>query len=182
MRKIDYIVLELIPFLIFCAAVISFLLLGLFQTISYCACKDFKYGSCVLKYLRMSGNIWLDQALRYKFEDKKERISIGNYEFLKHRATLLSAVPILVGLTCLQVFWDVWLVSDGTDCEPKNDKRLECFFSIMGPAYNCSSATDLVGTNASYISFRCYQYVFEFTEAFADAGGTLTACALSRHG
>ena len=66
-------------------------------------------------------------------------------------------------------------MSDSTDCEPKNDKRLaiECFFSIMGPAYDCSSANDLVGTNANYSSFRCYQYVFDFTEAFADAGEPL---------
>lgn len=170
----EYIWLELVPFLLF------YLLLILFYAAHLLTCVcDLCWRSSKTKlfpaFLRQSGYIWLNYVFGHHFKETKDGIIIRNYKFRKGRATTFGLMLVLVICLCFEVFWDTFLLTESTNCEPGNDDEiLDCFFRGDIKSYNCSSAISLLGSNTNYTSFRCYQFVWNLSGGISAAGGTLT--------
>ena len=170
-NQLAYQHLDFVPFYLL---IIAWAFFSMYILLQFLGCQCKKLPLCLLRL----GYMWLSYALRQNFKETKDGIVIGKYKFHKRRAPAFGFMLIFIILFCVEIFWDIFLLSESADCTPNDDEKVDCFFRSDKKTYNCSSAVALLGSNTNYTSFLCYKFVWNLSGGISAVGGTLTACAL----
>lgn len=167
-----YATLEFLPVMFFALWGIAIIALFTFVKLQRCT-----FIPCFFNYTRKLGNIWLGYVLKHKFVNNGEYIVIDGYKFNNWKTMKVSFGVICIASLCILVFWDTFLLTATTDCDPTTDNAIDCFLKPSEPL-NCSFAKMQQEANANYTSLQCFRFVYDLKGAATATGGMVTFCAL----